>query len=198
MNHFVSIAALALLVLPEAACASQPKPAQAPQPGQAALPPQAVQAAQPPPPQSPTPVEGSAPPGPGEAPGTVDFADSVPYNMYLEDGIQLFCRGRDQFFTFDASKPSLADEPKMKSLLECLLGPLHGRSIKLIGKTDPRGTQAYNERLGLRRADTVKAFLVANGIAASRIQTVSAGAEDAAKAPKDWPLDRRVQVVLLP
>jgi outer membrane protein OmpA-like peptidoglycan-associated protein len=35
-------------------------------------------------------------------------------------------------------------------------GPLSGRSIRLLGHTDPRGTEAYNEQLRLERAANVK------------------------------------------
>ena len=87
----------------------------------------------------------------------------------------------------------------MKNLVACMLsGPLHGRTIKLIGHTNPRGTAKYNDRLGLQRAEKVKKFLVANGIDPAHVLTASAGAEDAARAPKEWPLDRRVQVQLVP
>lgn len=45
------------------------------------------------------------------------------------------------------------------------------------GHSDERGTREYNLALGERRAETVKDFLVANGIEATRIETVSYGKE---------------------
>lgn len=45
------------------------------------------------------------------------------------------------------------------------------------GHSDERGTREYNLALGERRAVAVKDFLVANGIDASRIETVSYGKE---------------------
>ena len=45
------------------------------------------------------------------------------------------------------------------------------------GHSDERGTREYNIALGERRAIAVKDFLVANGIDASRIETVSYGKE---------------------
>ena len=45
------------------------------------------------------------------------------------------------------------------------------------GNADERGTREYNLALGARRADTVKAFLVSQGVNPSRLTTVSYGKE---------------------
>ena len=45
------------------------------------------------------------------------------------------------------------------------------------GHADERGTREYNLSLGERRAETVKNALVALGISASRISTISYGKE---------------------
>lgn len=156
-------------------------------------------------PQSPTagltqPVDPPALPSPGRAPGTVEIEDiAAPYNMYISESVRVVCAGPDPFFAFDAAKPMGDDQPTMKNLVACMtVGPLRGRTIKLIGHTDPRGTAAYNERLGLERAEKVKKFLVTNGIDPARIVTASMGADDAANAPKEWAVDRRVQIQLVP
>ncbi|HEY6979769.1 peptidoglycan-associated lipoprotein Pal [Reyranella sp.] len=49
--------------------------------------------------------------------------------------------------------------------------------ITIEGKCDERGTREYNLALGERRANAVKQYLVAQGIPASRIQTISYGKE---------------------
>ncbi|WIM13467.1 peptidoglycan-associated lipoprotein Pal [Enhydrobacter sp.] len=49
--------------------------------------------------------------------------------------------------------------------------------ITIEGKCDERGTREYNLALGERRANAVKQFLVAQGIPASRIHTISYGKE---------------------
>jgi outer membrane protein OmpA-like peptidoglycan-associated protein len=46
------------------------------------------------------------------------------------------------------------------------------------GYTDSVGSDAYNMKLSARRAETVKAFLVKNGIAASRVKTKAFGKAD--------------------
>jgi outer membrane protein OmpA-like peptidoglycan-associated protein len=47
--------------------------------------------------------------------------------------------------------------------------------VILEGHTCSCGTEQYNQALGLRRAEAVKAYLVAQGIAPSRLSTVSYG-----------------------
>lgn len=50
--------------------------------------------------------------------------------------------------------------------------------FKVFGHTDAVGSNAYNKRLGLRRANAVVNFLVANGISRSRLQAVVSFGED--------------------
>lgn len=48
-------------------------------------------------------------------------------------------------------------------------------SLQIKGHTCDLGTNSVNERVGLRRAENAKAYLVGKGIAANRITTVSGG-----------------------
>ena len=48
-------------------------------------------------------------------------------------------------------------------------------NVQIAGNCDERGTQAYNIALGQRRANAARDFLVAKGIAATRITTISYG-----------------------
>jgi peptidoglycan-associated lipoprotein len=45
------------------------------------------------------------------------------------------------------------------------------------GHADEQGTREYNLALGARRADAVREFLIANGVAGNRLQVVSFGKE---------------------
>ena len=47
--------------------------------------------------------------------------------------------------------------------------------IWVAGNCDERGTEEYNLALGQRRANADKAYLMAHGIAASRVETISYG-----------------------
>jgi len=49
--------------------------------------------------------------------------------------------------------------------------------ITIEGKCDERGTREYNLALGERRANSVKQYLVSQGVPAARIQTISYGKE---------------------
>lgn len=48
-------------------------------------------------------------------------------------------------------------------------------NVQIAGNCDERGTQAYNIALGQRRANAARDFLVAKGVAAGRITTISFG-----------------------
>lgn len=67
------------------------------------------------------------------------------------------------------------------------------------GHADERGTREYNFALGARRAESVKAYLISKGIAASRIKTVSYGKERPVATCNDiscWSQNRRAVTVL--
>ncbi|GAJ27759.1 peptidoglycan-associated lipoprotein Pal [Acidomonas methanolica] len=48
-------------------------------------------------------------------------------------------------------------------------------SVLIAGNCDDRGTEEYNIALGQRRANAARDYLVAKGVAASRISTISYG-----------------------
>ena len=50
-------------------------------------------------------------------------------------------------------------------------------NVLVAGNADERGTETYNLALGNKRADAARDYLVAQGVAASRIQTISYGKE---------------------
>jgi len=52
-------------------------------------------------------------------------------------------------------------------------------SILVTGNCDRRGSEAYNEKLGRRRGEAVKKFMLENGIAEERIRIISRGKLDA-------------------
>jgi len=117
------------------------------------------------------------------------------YHLLMADPLLRTCSGSVPFFNFDSSVTREADLPSMQTLADCMTeGPLKGKRIKLIGRTDPRGTPAYNEKLGFERAQRIKEYLVAHGIDGSRIDVESGGASEASAEPEGWPKDRRVEI----
>ena len=80
----------------------------------------------------------------------------------------------DAFFDFD--KSNLKAEGKAK--LDDLVGKVKGISLEVIiavGHTDSIGTDAYNQKLSVRRAEAVKAYLVSKGIEKNRVYTEGKG-----------------------
>ena len=80
----------------------------------------------------------------------------------------------DTFFDFDKS----VLKPAGKTKLNDLASKLQGIDIEVVvatGHTDSVGSDAYNIKLSLRRANAVKAFLVSKGIPADRIFTAGKG-----------------------
>ncbi|MDR1677703.1 MAG: OmpA family protein [Deltaproteobacteria bacterium] len=72
-------------------------------------------------------------------------------------------------------------------------------SAVIQGHADERGTEAYNEALGDRRAKSAYNYLVNHGISASRLSTVSYGKDfpvDPAHNEDAWAKNRRAQFVL--
>ena len=71
--------------------------------------------------------------------------------------------------------------------------------IVIEGHADERGTREYNLALGERRATAVRDYLVAKGINAARVRTVSYGKERPAVSGSDeaaWAKNRRASTIL--
>jgi OOP family OmpA-OmpF porin len=78
--------------------------------------------------------------------------------------------------SFDSGKVDLKSEGQAK--LDQLAAKLKGMqigSIAITGYTDNVGSDALNQRLSLRRAEAVKAYLVAKGVEAAKIRTAGRG-----------------------
>ncbi len=55
------------------------------------------------------------------------------------------------------------------------LGRYPQDAVQIAGNCDERGTEEYNIALGARRANAARDYLVAHGVASSRISTISYG-----------------------
>ena len=87
-------------------------------------------------------------------------------------------------FTFDtmhfatASTALTATDKTTVEDVATVLAKYPTTNVKIVGYADARGNAAANEKLGLDRANSVKAALTAKGIDASRIATGSGGDAD--------------------
>ncbi|MGA2552029.1 MAG: outer membrane protein OmpA [Burkholderiaceae bacterium] len=80
----------------------------------------------------------------------------------------------DAFFDFNKS----VLKPEAKAKLDDLVSKLSAINLEVIiavGHTDSIGSDAYNQKLSVRRAESVKAYLVSKGIEPNRIYTEGKG-----------------------
>ena len=80
----------------------------------------------------------------------------------------------DAFFDFDKSVLKPAGKAKLDDLVSKVKG-INLEVIIAVGHTDSVGTDAYNQKLSVRRAEAVKAYLVTKGIEKNRIYTEGKG-----------------------
>lgn len=80
----------------------------------------------------------------------------------------------DAFFDFDKS----VLKPEGKAKLDDLIAKIKNVSLEVavvVGHTDSVGSDAYNMKLGMRRANAVKAYLVSKGLDSQRVFVDSKG-----------------------
>jgi OOP family OmpA-OmpF porin len=130
----------------------------------------------PPPPAEPTPA-------PTPAPAPVPTSEKVSYSA-------------DAFFDFDKA----VLKPAGKASLDDLAGKLKDMNLEVIiavGHTDSIGTDAYNQKLSVRRAEAVKAYLQGKGVEANRIYTEGKGEKQPVadnKSAEGRAKNRRVEI----
>jgi OOP family OmpA-OmpF porin len=113
------------------------------------------------PPPPPVIVPAAPAPAPAPAPVVVPTSEKVSY-------------AADAFFDFDKA----VLKPEGKNALDDLNSKLQGINLEVIiavGHTDSIGTDAYNQKLSIRRAEAVKAYLMSKGVEANRIYTEGKG-----------------------
>jgi peptidoglycan-associated lipoprotein len=69
---------------------------------------------------------------------------------------------------------------------------------RLEGHADERGTREYNLALGERRANALRAYLVAQGVSSMQVEVISYGEEKPVSGGHDeasWAMNRRVEIV---
>lgn len=105
----------------------------------------------------------------------------------------------DVNFDYDKSSLSSLGKGQTKRLAQYLMENAGGVTVVLEGHADSRGTEEYNQSLAQRRAESVRSELIANGVPAERLSTVSFGKGRPVFAEQeDWAhaVNRRVSVDL--
>ncbi len=124
---------------------------------------------------------------PAEPPMTIEATEP----MQIENAVYLV------FFDFDRSK--VTDEGS--SIVDAVVSEVNGRTdinaITIIGHTDTSGSNSYNQRLAMKRAQAVMDNLVAQGIDPALIRMESRGESDLIVQTADGirePANRRVSI----
>ena len=112
----------------------------------------------PPPPPAPAP---EAAPAAAPIVAPVPTSEKVSYNA-------------DAFFDFDKAVLKPAGKAALDDL-SSKLGDMNLEVIIAVGHTDSIGTDAYNQKLSIRRAEAVKTYLKGKGVEENRIYTEGKG-----------------------
>ena len=120
-----------------------------------------------------------APAGPPEPPAAANELPSEPAPQFgqVNEGLQaqLAAEAGDRVY-FELDSHGLTDDARRTLDRQATWIASHpGVRLTVAGNCDERGTQAYNIALGQRRANAARDFLVAKGVAAGRITTISYG-----------------------
>ena len=122
--------------------------------------------------------------------------------VFLDQELVAACEIRlppKAYFEFDSADLDLESNRTLSDVATCVTtGPLRGRKLELVGHTDPRGDDAYNRQLGRSRAESVRDFLLGEGLPQAALSTRSVGERDADADPSEWAYERRVDIRLLP
>jgi len=109
-------------------------------------------------------------------------------------------RGQTFVLYFVEGKDEFTEESKLlvgQVLAEVARRPVP--DVLVVGHTDTAGNDAFNDALGLRRAETVRAGLVAAGVPAGDVQAISRGKRELAVPTPDGvaePRNRRVVIIV--
>lgn len=158
-----------------AACQSKPKPAF---PTQAAGP--TAPSTEPPPATGPVTGQPTAP-----LPGSAqDFVVNVGDRVYFDT---------DRHDIREDARPLLSAQSEW-------LRRYPSVAVRIEGNADERGTREYNLALGARRANSVRDFLVSQGVTAGRISTISFGKEqpiDPGSGEDAWQKNRNAHTAIV-
>lgn len=140
-------------------------------------------AAEPAPAPAPAPKPAPQPPKDSDGDGVLDkddrCPDTLPNTRVDSEGCALKAQTitlEDIRFEFNSATLTPAATGSLNKVVKALNNQ-PGASVEVAGHTDSLGNDAYNKRLSDQRANSVRQYLVDNGIAASRITARGYGEE---------------------
>jgi len=89
-----------------------------------------------------------------------------------------------ELFAFNSAKLG-PNQPKLDEVASTMNANSDIASVTIVGYTDRIGSKPYNQKLSEQRANSVKAYLVSKGVAASRLTAVGKGEADPVVECKD-------------
>lgn len=103
----------------------------------------------------------------------------------------------DTVFYFDVDDATL--RPDAISIIKAHAERIKSGSsmVRIEGHADERGTDAYNQELGQRRAEAVRELLLSMGVSSNKIETVSYGEKNPLAVDSTeiaWQKNRRVEL----
>jgi len=122
--------------------------------------------------EAPKPAPVVAAPAPAPAPVVAPMPVAPPAPAPTSEKVTF---AADALFDFDKSDL----KPEGKAKLTEMAGKLKDVNLEAVvatGHTDSIGKAEYNQKLSVRRAESVKAFLIASGVAADRVYISGKGA----------------------
>ena len=192
--HRALFYAAVVVILAAPGCAKRPAVTQA------SAPPPTMQAAPAPAPAPAPPPVAAAPPAAAPTPAPAPAPPPAPTARPAPEQFAAAKELPDIYFDFDKAtiRPDAAQT--LQSSADWL--KTNTKSAVLVeGHCDERGTNEYNMALGDRRAKATRDFLVSQGVAASRITTISYGEERPTCTEHNeqcWSKNRRAHLVVKP
>ncbi|MDX2074259.1 MAG: OmpA family protein [Alphaproteobacteria bacterium] len=116
---------------------------------------------------------------------------------------------RNVYFDFNKSTLNMKEKAKLDQLSKIIVESKEVKNVDLVGYADMVGNAAYNKRLSMKRAQTVKSYLATKGLKTRKVKvqglgeaksSADCGYTDGQKATQDQisclAEDRRVEIML--
>jgi outer membrane protein OmpA-like peptidoglycan-associated protein len=111
----------------------------------------------------------------------------------------------DVLFDFDKAELLPKSEETLKKAADVVKEKYKGGTVRIEGHTDAKGSDSYNQKLSLRRADSVKNWFTAHGLGDMKFAAEGFGAKkpvapntktDGSDDPEGRQKNRRVEIVI--